>query len=498
MKLNFILLIVVLFIGCFAGSCSKDLGNYNYVPVNDATISGIPDSLAVLYLDSVNLKPAVLFAMDANGNPDDTSRYGYEWRTYNTIGSVNNNYTLGTTRELHIVVALPTYNYTVYFDVTDKKTGLKFRKIFKINVRTQLAEGWLFLTDVNGRAVLDMITFFSDTTKLLKDILSFTAPTLPEQRGPRAINTFSAAGAVNFYLSTASGTNKLPGSDFTWLPTYNIKYEFYGATPSAFAPDFLYGPGSNNSFVFISGQWYHQHYSMSRGYGVNINRVKGESEDFNAAPFLADAGGNTSSSSMYVLYDKDNKRFVRYSLSGGTTSLTTGVFFNFNTGKDLVYMNTVRVSNETTAVLKDGSGKRYLYRFSLASGQIVQTYYAEMPATDIALAEQFAVSPVFGYIFYNAGAKVYQYDPSLKTTRLMLDLGARKISVLRFHKFTTTFNKPDYESQQNRLIIASYDPALPEEGRMTLYDVPSRNEQITFYKTYDGMGKIVDISYKER
>jgi hypothetical protein len=121
-----------------------------------------------------------------------------------------------------------------------------------------------------------------------------------------------------------------------------------------------------------------------------------------------------------------------------------------------------------------------------------------MEATDLHLAEHFAVSPEYGYIFYNVGTKIYQYDISLKQTKLMMDTYPQQISMMRFRTFFTV--KPAYTQLATKLVVATYDPTGPEgsNGVFSLYTVPPVNQDLVLFERYTGLGKIVDMEYLER
>ncbi|MGY0035191.1 hypothetical protein [Pedobacter sp. NJ-S-72] len=163
---------------------------------------------------------------------------------------------------------------------------------------------------------------------------------------------------------------------------------------------------------------------------------------------------------------------------------------------DLLHMDWVKFNGgEVFAILKDpNSSKKYLARFNSKTNS--QSYYAEITGTDFAQAEQYAVSPDMGYLFYTVGSKVYEYDMSLKTTSLMLDKGSSKISLLKFQVYKSYRKYKD----GNKLIVCSYDPAGTEgaNGKMEQFIVPPLNGGLQLFQSYTGMGKIQSINYRER
>ncbi|MNL08595.1 hypothetical protein D3C87_1293220 [compost metagenome] len=167
---------------------------------------------------------------------------------------------------------------------------------------------------------------------------------------------------------------------------------------------------------------------------------------------------------------------------------------------DLVHMEYSPFNGgDVFAILKNPAGKIFLARFNAVTG--IQNYFEEIQSTDIGVAEKFAVSPVYGYLFYSAGGKVYEYDTSLKTSKLMINKGAEKISLLKFHEFAKGgSSKPYYQSRRNQLMVCSYDTTLPADknGKMELFEVPSLNGDLVKGETYSGFGRIVSVDYRER
>jgi len=90
----------------------------------------------------------------------------------------------------------------------------------------------------------------------------------------------------------------------------------------------------------------------------------------------------------------------------------------------------------------------------------------------------------------------------LKKSFLMQDYGNKKITILRFHTFqSNNYNTPaaGYEKLRNKLIVATYDPALPNtSGILDLWGVPVLNAPLESYSSISGFGKIQSLTYRER
>ncbi|UYQ94505.1 hypothetical protein MKQ68_05300 [Chitinophaga horti] len=151
-------------------------------------------------------------------------------------------------------------------------------------------------------------------------------------------------------------------------------------------------------------------------------------------------------------------------------------------------------------MLKRTDNKVFLARFMTTGAK--QNFYEEITGTDVALAEHFCVSPEYGYVFYSVGSKVYEYDFSLKKSVLMKDYGNRRISVMKFHRFLSleaAISNAFYTELSRKLAICTYEPGNPSaSGVMELYNVPGINGPLRLYKSYEGLGKVVSLTYRER
>lgn len=484
-------------------ACKKDLGNYTYHEINDVNISGIDPVYNVLLGEKFNIKPILNFSLDNNF---DENNYTYDWVALKTDGvlplEVRKN--LATTRNLEIPITIPSGPYTAYYRITDKRTGVMYQATFKLNVQTSIYEGWLVLSDVNNTARLDMVSNINNAFVNYTDVLDKVGSELKLTGKPIDVHCYAYMPTFyGIYISTDKSTDKIEPETFKWLNTYNLKYEVLGNTPSDFHADGFSKVTGGNNYMYAANYVYYYYSDYQIRYSTPINLVKGELLPFKASPFMASTTA-ANLDALALLFDIEKKRFVRHINNEGTSTLMpTGTLFDYNNvGKDLVYMEgTTYNGSDAFAVLKDPlTQKSYLARIGLKNG-FIQNYYGEITGTDIDKAEKFAVSPEFGYLFYNVGSKVYEYDMVLKTSKLMLDKGADKISLLKFHKFDRSgATRPYYQTRIKNLMIGSYNPSLPADknGTLELYTVPPVNGNIVLAESFTGFGKIVSVSYRER
>ncbi|MGY0426562.1 MAG: hypothetical protein ACWIPI_07000, partial [Polaribacter sp.] len=339
---------------------------------------------------------------------------------------------------------------------------------------------------------LDMLSLINGEYQMKKDVLAQTNSELVLDGAPEFVYCYEInPDFYGIYVSTSgNGTVKIEPETFSWNKAYNISNEFINSQPANLKVDNIVAKSSGNAFVVADGNIYYYNKGVGIRYGAPVNRFKGV--PFKASPFIGKGLFITESG---IIYDTTNKRFVKVTKSK-VSLMPTGTLFDYATGKDLLYMVGNSYNNgygaETFAILNDpDDNKKYLARFNALMG--TQSYYKEIIATDFDQATSYAVSPEFGYLFYAVGSKVYEYDASLRTTKLMIDKGTKEITLIKFQDFLSGL--PGSEPLGKQLVVCSYDGS---EGTMELYSVPPVNGQIKLETTYTGFGKIKSISYRER
>ena len=277
-----------------------------------------------------------------------------------------------------------------------------------------------------------------------------------------------------------------------------LKNEMYGDIPVGFYADEIRSAGGNSAYMVGKENAYYYYRQLNIYYTAPISYVAAEQKAVKVAPFIA---SQPTSADHAIFYDKVNRRFIKHVGQAPTSTVIQDPTidlkkFSFSTGMDMVYMKWVRFNGgEVFSILKDpNSAKLYLARFR--SSDNLQSYFDEIAATDFAKAEFYAVSPDLGYIFYSVGGKVYEYDMSARQTKMMLDLGAKRVTLLKFYEFASSSKYPDL----NKLMVACYDPAKPEgeNGSLSRYDVPPVMGDLVLFDTYTGFGKVQSINYRER
>lgn len=497
------MMVMVTMIGLF--SCKKDLGNYNYNEINEAvTFPGISDVVTATFGKQLLIEPKTVFSLDAAA---DSTKYSYQWTYIGPNGNGGSGlYVLANTRNLNVILPLVAGTYTCYYNVTDKASGVTYRRKFSLKVVNEINEGWFLMCDVNGTARVDMLS--KKTTgefELIKDLLATTSSGLVLKGKPVMTYTYSTGVltgpdkiSYGVYFGTDQSTQKVEPNTFKWTPTMGLKNEMYGDVPVDFYATEIRNCSGNGAYMLGKENAYLYSRPVNIFYTAPITYIAAEQKAVKIAPFIA---SETPSTDHAVFYDKVNRRFIKHVGSAPTCTVIqdpTGDLkkFSFSTGMDMIYMKWVRFNGgEVFSILKDpATAKIYLARFR--SKDNLQSYFDEVKGTDFANAEQYAVSPDLGYIFYSVGSKVYEYDMSSKLSKLMLDLGTKKVTLLKFYEYLNYTKYTDL----NKLMVASYDPTLPEgsNGTLSSYTVPPINGDLVLVNTYTGFGKVQSINYRER
>jgi hypothetical protein len=499
---------IILFTGIIILSgCKKDLGNYDYNDINTLTaVINLPKEVNAIFGKVLSIKPELKFSLDPNF---DETKYRYEWSYIGSNGLGGTKlFILDNTRNLEQQVSIVAGTYTAYYTVTDNASGVKYRTEFLLKVTNEINEGWMLMCDVNGKAQVDMLSLnATGGFDLINDLLASTGSELKLTGKPVMIYNYATGlligpDKISFgvYLGTDQTTTKVDPNTFKWTPTMNLSYEMFGSIPTGFYADRIQQRSPGSAYLIGKENAYYYERALNVYFSAPISYIAAEQKEFKVAPFVA-GDDQIVSNAHAIFYDKTNRRFVKHVGTNPTcTTLPEPADaqkkFSFSTGMDLLYMSWVPYNGgEVFSVLKDpNSTKRFLARFNSAS--LIQSYYDEITATDFANAEFYEVSPALGYLMYSVGGKVYEYDMSLKTTKLVVDLGSKKISLIQFYDFKNTTKYKD----SNNLMVAFYDPALPEgtNGGINTYTVPPVMGDLVLAKSFSGFGKVKSLTYRER
>ncbi|WP_200976056.1 PKD-like family lipoprotein [Echinicola sp. 20G] len=472
-------------------SCYEDLGNYEYTDINEIGIKGI-DSSYVAYQGRIfQIQPELSFTLDQAGDPE---HYEYEWVLHRVGGLVGDKEKiLGYEKDLNVDLTVPPGEYDAHYRVLDKETGVEFFWDFKVEVKSSVYEGWLVMSDVAGEARLDMASLIEEEYEVIPDVLGYTGSSLHLEGAPGLVYCYGYDPTLYgvYVTSEGTGTTKIDPETFDWSEDLRLSYEAIANFPAKLNADKIYSKGGYVSFMVKDNNIYYYYRTYQVKYGAPVNKVANESTSFKASEFVSAGPGSITHS---VFFDEDNKRFLRHL---GANNLEAAVMpnnatlFDYNIGMDLVFMTYTTYNNgEAFAILKDGT-TYHIARMLQRNRNIRQVYFEEISVPGFEQAENFAIQPDFGYLFFNIGSKIYEYDVSSKVAHEMLDMAGREITHMEFNSSSPV---------GSQLIVALNDPSKPEgsTGSLEFYEVPAVNGQIVFDSKLEGFGKITGIAYRSR
>lgn len=512
--------ILVALVAMLTAACDGDKGNYDYHELNEPTISGVADSMSVLIHSTLSLDP------DLGENITDTAAYTYQWRAINKDGE-GKEYILGQRKELNYTVTMDAGEYTLYFTMTDKQSGLFWRTSYALTVSDPTSEGWMILCDDNGKTRLDIVS--TVTGKTYTDVLATNG--MQTLSGPRSIQYFSTGvdNSSPFYLFTDDGATRLAKNNFGWKQEYLFRYEVAQSLdlrPYRMTQD---GGGFGRVVVSDGKAYYAQSMGIQGLFGSAANK------DFSVAPYVGANVGATVYAAVYLLYDTTNKRFMAYCPMAATNDLggydalqtmddmgslaetlhpgagVTGTAFSeYPTGLDFVYMENTKYDTGnakmglTYTLLRNGANY-YLYGIQLGDLLLYadctfvlgKAYYGDLSGCrDIDKATCFAFSSLRNYMYYAVEGTIYRVDLAekpLTATRQMAFAG-ETVTRMKFNLYKKTSTTKDYD-----LIVATQNNTTGK-GFVRIYDGMTTEGDFSSVTptVYSGFAKVVDVTYRER
>ncbi len=504
----------------FLAGCSYDKGNYDYTDLSDPGISGVED-MSVLTLSDLRISPQF-------GEGFDEDRYDYEWKVIDNNGSMET-VVIGKARSLDYQVTLSPGSYTLYFTVSEKASGVFWRKQATLMVSSSTSEGWMVLCSDGGRTSLDFISDVTDVTDpVSKDILSSGG--MPQWNGPRRIQWLSdkTDESSPFYLFTDEGATRLGKDAFEWKPEYDFSYEV--AVSDKVLPHNIVSAGFGKVVVSDGNAYYCEVMGFDGLYGSAVNRGFKVS-DYVGANVLA----TQVYAAVYLLYDTDNKKMKAFcpllvakdfgglepvadmdefaQIAEGMNpgaGLLGSAFQTWPEGYDCLYMENTRYApgNDKmgmTYVILTKEDECMLYGVQV--GDLVlkfdctytlgKGYCGDLSdCTDIMKeGNLYAFSSLKNYMYYASGGNVYRVNLSQTPLKeeLQFTLEGEDITLLKFN----LYQKPENIQKSYDLIVGS---SCEGEGILRIYEGNASEGDFSQVEPvkYRGFKEIVDVTYKER
>lgn len=498
-------------------SCVNDEGNDVMAPINEIEISGIEEEYNVVtQQETLTITPEISGTI----SKADESDLEYEWFLCNDGITDHHHEIISTERNLSYPVVAPPSNYTLYFSVKDKVTGLKWEQACALNIISPFVRGFYLFGDKEDETVgLDFVSMINgrDNT-VIPNILN---------------NDLELRGAENIVFTGYYSI--YPESNILWIITKSGSYKVENsASQTKF--NLIKESGNPENFIFptipvtrpmkIIGVWPHSigknntnlartarvvcteneyfngsFYGTAEAYGNPINRYSASSKELFKPSKYVFYQGNSTYLSYMAFYDETNDCFVRlnssYSFASSSVKQTNnGTPFYFDqkqyaSPRKLIYgENGYGNNGQSYALMRDTDGNYYVYMF-LVSSSISAKAERSIDlsiATDFAQADHYAFYSMQQIILYSVGSKLYAYDYSRHENKLIRDFGTE-----------VTYIGMDYNSNNdpNHLLVATYGNG---KGVVYGYSVTD-NQNLIEAKPVEGEEwhtdlKVVKIEYR--
>lgn len=511
-------------------ACMKDRGNYVYSPVDTLIISNL-NSLSVPLGGNPGIYPQFSSALGILDTSSDL--YSYQWIAYNLTASSTTlqKIILDTTKNLDKQLPLTVGSYPVYYEVTQKSTGISWTKQFTLTVTGAFDKnGWFVLSQVGDSSQLDYYQdssgawnsyphYYRKINELIKD--ATTGDYLPLPGKPLSLASYISRDYINtdqnkyyLYINTDRVTQMLNITDgFIWK---EAKYLFTNqrVLPTMPRADFIIPCSAYGSMAFYDHSLYTYNYTGAVYYSSPVNKLStGEIlpvSDYVAAP--------TPGSSYYcMLFDTINKRFIRF---GGSYSNKTSSLLSFPSGafdpntidKNLVWLGwTAALGGQAVAILKDSAANNYyLARMTFTyTGTVAPISLTDVTSkfTGIAQADHFAIDQQYGYVFYTSNGKLYEYDMDNDIFKAAYSFNGKSVSMLktqRLYSYTTISssflsNLTRFAPVGFSIIVGLYDPSNSDTSGEVHFLKPGAlmSDVTEYFPPFTGMGRVTDVNYLE-
>ncbi|SHE64750.1 PKD-like family lipoprotein [Pedobacter caeni] len=502
MKTAILSLLSIVFISVLLTGCAKDKGNYDLKPINEITITPLSTSenIEVFLDDTLRISPQITQEKVSAGN------YTYRWYmfsdTYQPIIELSQN------KDLKIAAKAPLGGYTLVYVVKDENTGITSTRQTQLNIISRFSSGIVLLEE---KAQGGEISHVGLDGQIYRNLYSeanqgaFIAKPLGELQGLYYKAGEKLQKPIYIFLS-APGKNTVELDPLTYKqagPFSNLL-----ATPPSgpIQLSAIQGYWSGNSiFAIVNGKVQ---------FGARDNEkpfFEGELiGDYEIAPFIITTstgnGSTLAGMTSYIGYDQKNGRFLWYSafsvglLNTYSTDISDpGAFNPNNVKKKCVFACYSNEPGLYNWLMKDETGKMYIYQMAPVSTQKAGAAYAEIPASaEMNTASLFAGSTQLPQIYYVSGNKVLLYDYKSNTSKLVYtppsgeQITDLKLSVSRIATYSTGYK---IIRTTGKLYLATYNGT---EGKLNEFDVSTTGSLDNPVKTYGGFGKILSMFYKEK
>lgn len=469
-------------------ACYKDIGNYDYRPIDLISIKTDTNAYTILTTDTLRIKP-VITAEDKN-----EQNYRYSWQMARIVdsGTPDTIRNISDQKNLQFVPSAKHVpgNYQLALKVTNTSTEVSTYQNFRIRIVSPFTEGMLILTEKNNNSEINVI---SPTDKVYYNQYEYTNKKKLVGK-PVSIHCSTLYNDQRLAIFTTDNVAMLFKDNLADLGDLSA---IFWAVPAVRQPQLLRPSNGMDEYMMNNGQLYHRNVMTPENaprYGTAYNRA------FRLSPFLIGSYPYPA-----ILFDETNGRFVYFDSYDkevrpfGTDDDSLAVFdMNQLKGEDLKHFS-YGAESIAYAVMKNKTTPVFTLLGIYPDYEDKKSARAnrkqEMKnCPDLATAVSFAYSRRLPQVYYATQKKIFLYDIAANRAREIYAItGSENIALIK----TLRKDANDVSgANDNVLYVATSDAA----GGGKFYQftmLPTGDfENNTFTKAYTGFDRIIDFTYK--
>lgn len=490
-------------------SCFRDLGNYDYMPVNEAVISesGFESIYDVRRKseDALVIEPEITFTHDAAGE----GNYEYEWVAVGQHFYRGERFVIGTERNLdYYPIELQAEEYILYLKVKDLDTDMVFSRSVPLQVRSSNTLGWILGgVDPQKGGQVDMISI-SGRMLYLKNALGKDEDWILDPVTLVWIDNDEWTSEDRLYVGTAAGSYKFDRANFAGSPYTSLQYSFaFPEQGASFMMTDNQKVSDKRHVVIVDGKAHEV--STDGGMIGNTFCIYGDVDYFSVADKMICNHTHVQGIRTFVFYDKDNRKFCYISgmIVRGMNALGDGegdtwswnTTNDFSGGLDMVTtVNSFFGSGLSLALMSDPlTDNKWIYEITAPhTGTPVKggRYQVDKNiAAGFDDATGYMLTTNHGFLVYASGTKLYGYNYRKEP---------QECKVLHDFGTPVTCLKADYDTSEKYsdvFYVATYDDAVDRSGVVYKFQVNDDPDSmgITQKDVWDeGFLKVLTMCYK--
>jgi hypothetical protein len=483
---------ILLFVLNMFSSCVDDKSTMSSIDVNDIEVSGIQNSYTIISHagNVLNISPTI------SSNYTDLE---YTWTYMNEIYDENNIKSLSDivvkiadTKDLNYPINLPVGTYRLVFTAKSKNNGYSVTSTSNLIVQTEFSRGFFMLKETaDGNTELDME---SSSGKFYSNLITavYGAPFTGK---PKVLNSvFGQCFMVNESKATGNTLFITYGDkDFRFLNTSDLSTVIDRNNLS-------FGSLDSNDIPYTAGQSvYSVYYIASSGprsvyasaASKNTGRF-GESGIPGGSKHLVINTGNSyayywNETEKGFYYDDYNGNTKALSAAQGTTYTVQGL-----TGYECLKAGRCNMlANPCVFILKDNSGKRYIYEINAKNAVAKVTNISS--TTNLASADIMSINEnTATYVYSINGRKLFAYNLNDGTEQELSLSGIASNEEITFLLNSYWTDPADVANNFNYLAIGTQSG---NNYKIYFYSMVGGQPNGNPVKTISGVGKLKAMRY---